>query len=126
MGKNRPRAAFVVTVSILGAAACHKDTAGGGRSGGGECLPPDCHMNPPPPPPPPPIAQDAGGATTDAQASSAPLRPAPPGAAVFVEGERCFIREHPPCADCTEPPPLAKVEVACPADAGGGARTKRR
>jgi hypothetical protein len=68
--KARPRAAFVVTVSMLGSialAGCGKTGAGGSS----ECKPPDCHINPPPPPPtptmisanPPPIdlsAADAG------------------------------------------------------------------
>lgn len=45
--KRRPAAAFVVTVSLLAAAGCKKES-----DTGGECKPPDCHVNPPPQPTP--------------------------------------------------------------------------
>lgn len=71
---RRPRAAFVLTVSLLGAAACEKKPA----ARGGECLPPDCHMNPPPQeltPKPPATASAASSApvASPEAGASAPL-----------------------------------------------------
>jgi hypothetical protein len=68
MRTRRPKAAFVVTVSLLGSVlgtGCGKSSS---SSSSGECKPPECHMNPPPPPPttvpisanPPAIQPDAG------------------------------------------------------------------
>ena len=86
--RARPRAAFVVTVSIAGSiaasvlgSACHKESKDG-KEPNSSCEPPECHMNPPPPPPetdrpptanPPPLPRDGGttAATATATAASA-------------------------------------------------------
>lgn len=72
---TRPRAAFVMTVSIVGSVlgtGCGKSST----SSLGECKPPDCHANPPAPTTvpisanPPAVRSDAGA---EAAPSSTPV-----------------------------------------------------
>ena len=101
--RARPRAPFVVTVSIAGSiaaailgSACHKESKDD-KKPNSSCEPPDCHINPPPPPPdrppttnPPPL-RDAGGTTTTATATATAIatnRSGPNPPALLPDGGR--------------------------------------